>query len=164
MEEHEGFGFDEFSVEMEDFEYKQVKKFDRIWSYGPGGSFAQKPLIHDGVVYVGCMDQNVYALDARDGKLIWKFGANGGFWVSSPVLFEDTVIIGSFDHNMYAIDIHSGEMRWKFPTRAEILTSVCVYEGKVYFGSIDQVVYCLDVRSGELIWNTQPRARFFRLR
>ena len=39
----EGFGFDDFSVELEDFEYVQVQKFDRIFDIGEGGSLAQKP-------------------------------------------------------------------------------------------------------------------------
>ena len=91
MEEHEGFGFDEFSVEMEDFEYKQVKKFDRIFNLGEGGSFTQKPCVHEGVMYAGCMDRNVYAIDANSGKLIWKFRTEGSVGPASPIYHDGAV-------------------------------------------------------------------------
>jgi outer membrane protein assembly factor BamB len=35
----------------------------------PSGS----PAVEDGVVYVGSVDKNVYALDARTGDLIWRY-------------------------------------------------------------------------------------------
>ena len=151
-EEREPEGFVDFSLEMEDFEYAQVKKFDRIFDIGEGGSFSQKPLIHEGVVYVGCMDHNVYALDAKSGELIWKFKARDGIVSSSPVISEGTLYIGSYDRNLYALDAGTGRLVWKFPTFGKILASVCVWEGKAYFGSNDHNVYCVDSRSGGLIW------------
>lgn len=48
--EHSG-AYDDLSIEMADFEVRQVTKFDRMWSIGPGGSIAQIPLIVDGLVY-----------------------------------------------------------------------------------------------------------------
>jgi outer membrane protein assembly factor BamB len=152
MEEHEGFDFDQYSVEMGDFEFKRVKKFDRIWNYGPGGSFAEKPLVHGDTIYVGCMDQNVYALKAQNGEVIWRFRARAGVFGSSPIMSDGMIFIGSLDYNLYCLDAQTGEMVWKFPTRGEIFTSPLVHGGKVYIGSKDKMFYCVDEKTGMLIW------------
>ncbi len=152
MEEHEGFGFDEFSIEMEDFDYKQVKKFDRIFNIGVGGSFMQWPCIYDGRVYVGCLDRNVYALDARNGELVWKFQAEGGFAPASPVANDGIIYIGSYDYNFYTIDALTGKMIWKFKTQGKIVGNAKVHGNRVYFGSNDYNLYCLDLKTGQMIW------------
>jgi outer membrane protein assembly factor BamB len=152
MEEHEGFGFDEFSVEMEDFEYKQVKKFDRIFNYGEGGSFAQKPCIYKGRVYVGCLDKNVYCLDAGMGELIWKFRADGGFCPASPIAHDGMIYIGSYDFNFYALEADTGKLVWKYKTQGKVAGCATVDGDRIYFGSNDFNLYCLDRRTGGMLW------------
>ena len=150
--EESGFDFDEFSIEMEDFEYKKVRKFDRIFLVGEGGSFTQEPLVHKGLVYVGSMDHNVYAINAITGRLVWNFKASDGILISSPVFDEGIIYIGSYDQNLYALDAATGRLVWKFPTMGKIISSACSVNGKVYFGSTDQNFYCLDSKTGRLIW------------
>ena len=145
-------GFDEFSIEMEDFEYDQVNNFDRIFNIGEGGSLSQKPLVHNEIVYVGSMDHNLYALDARNGGLLWKFRASHGFMISSPVIDDGIIYIGCYDYNMYALDAKTGMLLWKFPTKGKIVASATVSDGRVYFGSEDYNVYCLDSKKGNLVW------------
>jgi len=152
MGEETIFSFDEFSVEMEDFEVIRTKKHDRMWQVSPGGSMCCIPLIHDGLVYFGSLNFNVYALDARSGKLAWKFKTEGIVMESSPVFWRDRIFVGSFDYNMYALDAKTGRMLWKFKTEGEIDVMPWVDDGKVYFGSRDHIVYCLDAETGRLIW------------
>ena len=42
-------------------------------------SIEQPLLLHDGVLYVGAWDAQVYAINATDGSLRWKAGAPSGF-------------------------------------------------------------------------------------
>ncbi len=146
------FGFDEFSVEMEDFEVRKTKKFDRVWKVGVGGSLCEIPLVHDGTIYFGACNFNVYAVDAGTGDLRWKFRTQARIVHSSPVFWDGKIFIGSFDYNMYAIDAATGDLVWKFKTEGEVACTPCVYDGKVYFGSHDQLVYCLDARTGRMRW------------
>jgi outer membrane protein assembly factor BamB len=69
------------------------------------------PAVADGVVYVGSLDQKVYALDARTGALLWEYAT--GDWVeSSPAVANGMVFIGSFDHNLYAFRLpHAGQVK-----------------------------------------------------
>ncbi len=148
----DGFESEDFSVEMGSFEMKQVRDFDRVFRVGDGGSFSQKPLIHEGIVYVGSMDHHVYAIDAVNGALVWKFRAEGGFFLSSPVISEGIIYIGSYDHNMYALDAETGKLAWKFRTSDKVMECACIHGDKIYFGSNDHNLYCLNKETGRLLW------------
>ncbi len=143
---------DDFSVELEDFEYVQVKSFDRIFRIGEGGSFLQRPCVHDGIVFAASLDRNVYAIRISTGGLVWKFTAEAGFAPSSPMISDGILYIGSYDHNMYAIEERTGKLLWKFRTEEKITSTAMIQEGRVYFGSNDYNLYCLDAKTGDLVW------------
>jgi quinoprotein glucose dehydrogenase len=52
-----------------------VKQLEVAWSFdsGEGGGLQSSPIIVDGVLYGITPTQKVFALDAADGKLLWKF-------------------------------------------------------------------------------------------
>jgi outer membrane protein assembly factor BamB len=152
MEEFEGHGFDEFSVEMGDFQVKKSKKFDRIVKAEPGGSVTTSVVYYEGLIYFGSANYNVYAVDPRDGKLVWKFRTEGSIMESTPTVDDGMVYIGSFDRNVYAIDSKSGKLVWKYETGEKVISHPVVSEGIVYCGSIDQNMYALDAKTGKLIW------------
>jgi outer membrane protein assembly factor BamB len=43
-------------------------------SYTTGNGIESSPAVANGVVYVGSVDHNVYALNASTGALLWSFG------------------------------------------------------------------------------------------
>ena len=43
------------------------------WHYTTGGAVYSKPAVSNGIVYVGSADNNVYALDANTGAMMWKY-------------------------------------------------------------------------------------------
>ena len=68
----------------------------------------------NGVVYVGSYDQNVYALNANTGALLWKY-KTANFIESSPAVANGVVYIASNDpdDNLYALDANTGTLLWK---------------------------------------------------
>jgi hypothetical protein len=57
----------------------------------------------NGVVYIGCYDSRVYAVNA-DGTLLRTYDT-AGVIRSNPAIFGQMLYIGSSDHKMYAFDI-----------------------------------------------------------
>jgi PQQ-like domain len=43
------------------------------WQFQTGGYVISSPAVTGGMVYVGSMDQHLYALDRETGKAKWKF-------------------------------------------------------------------------------------------
>jgi outer membrane protein assembly factor BamB len=152
MEGDTGFGFEEFSVEMGDFEIKKTKQFDRMWRTGAGGSIASELVLYNNIIYFGCADQFVYAVNPDNGELVWRFKTEGPIVEGSVTLHDGVLYIGSFDKNMYALRADTGQLLWKFRTQGKVASTPAINEGILYFGSKDQNVYALDARTGKLRW------------
>jgi quinoprotein glucose dehydrogenase len=92
-----------------------VKSLAVAWSFdtGESGGLQTSPLIVDGILFGLTPTQNVFALDAATGKLLWKFDAgihstqpNRGlaYWSSG----SDKRILVGITHFVYALDAVSG--------------------------------------------------------
>jgi outer membrane protein assembly factor BamB len=55
------------------------------------------------VLYFGCHDGKLYALNAISGKLLWTFAADGRI-VSSPWPTQGVVYFGCDDGCLYAVE------------------------------------------------------------
>ncbi|HET8610250.1 MAG TPA: PQQ-binding-like beta-propeller repeat protein [Burkholderiales bacterium] len=135
--------------------------------------------IVDGIVYVPGDDGYLYALDAADGKLLWKFdahnqimttpvvaatahdkmvyvgGGNSDFTYSEAVKFADPdahVVRGTGISGIYALDAKSGKLVWAYHTRGEDMPTPAFYNGKVVFGNGDGHIYGLDAATGKELW------------
>jgi outer membrane protein assembly factor BamB len=158
---------------------KHMPLGDLKWAFKTNGKIFSSPIVHDGIVYIGSEDGNLYAIDEKTGKTHWKF-KTGGAVHSSPAVFKNTVYIGSFDGYYYAIDSKTGQLKWKFKTGGEkwsgeisflglkpvdkymddlwdfFLSSPVINPDKqnpsVFFGSSDGNVYALNADTGQLKW------------
>ena len=81
------------------------------------------PAVDETSVYIGAYDNNIYALNAKDGKFKWKYPTEGGI-ASTPCVFKDRVFIGSEDRNVYAIQKYRGRVLWQATTEGRIRSSV----------------------------------------
>ncbi|MFB0499921.1 MAG: PQQ-binding-like beta-propeller repeat protein [Candidatus Hadarchaeaceae archaeon] len=141
-----------------------------IWAYSDGdgkmGHAMEAPAFSDGIIYFGTgagagspIDYTgwVYALNAQNGDLIWKFQI-GDEIGSSPAVVDNIVYIGAgfMGHlpgdGMWAFDAHTGELIWYFDTENESVGCPAVAHGKVYFQSNDRYLYALDAKNGSIVW------------
>lgn len=131
------------------------------------------PVAADGRVYTACKDNNtVYALNMKDGKVLWHFTA-GGEVDSPPGILGGNVIFGSRDGRIYCLRTDDGVLAWSFlAARNErrvmafdrlesiwpVNGSVLLYNGLVYAaagrssyldGGID--LYALNPVNGEIV-------------
>jgi len=113
------------------------------------------------LLFFGSNDYNVYALDATDGSLVFKFPTLS-FVSGTPAVLDDgsnpaSIIVGSYDFNVYSIDVTTGKQNWAYTTADMIIASPTVVQGygapMVYIGSNDKNVYALDASTGKLVWN-----------
>jgi outer membrane protein assembly factor BamB len=109
-------------------------------------------------VFVGSSDGGLYALDAADGSLIWRFEALGP--VQCAPLFEpaaDAVYFGSNDGALYKVRAADGRLLWRFSSNAEVSRRPVLYQGLLYVVNANDTVMALDPDSGRLRWS-QHRA------
>lgn len=127
------------------------------------------PAVANGVVYVGSLDKNLYAVDAKTGAMLWSYGM-GSYVESSPAISNGVVYIGSSDGTLYALDAGKGTVLWSYATHTGnyIISSPAVANGVIYISStpnnyhdnIDDKLYALDAGKGTVIWSATVSVDF----
>jgi outer membrane protein assembly factor BamB len=128
---------------------------DTLWIYPTGSPVASSPAIVDGILYVGCTDSNLYALDAETGALMWTYPTHGPI-NSSPAVADGKVYFLSTDGNIYAIDAITGAFVWNafFGFGSFHWSSPAIHDGKVFIGASNGWIHSLDAGTGTTIWST----------
>jgi len=153
------------------------------WQARLGGRLSA-PVIADGRVLVSSIDAHtVYALDARDGKLLWQYTAAGRV-DSPPTLAEGLAVFGSADGWVHCLRAADGQLVWRYRVAPEerrlmaygqlesawpISGSVLVRDGSVYCDAgrssyIEGGIRLarLDLKTGRLlaehrVWSPDPQ-------
>jgi len=123
-------------------------------------------------VYFGSsVDNKVYALGAKKGKIRWTFFTEGPIRFA-PTLWKKKVYVGSDDGYVYCLQAKDGKLVWKYragPSDEKVIgngrmislwpvrTSVLVDEGVVYFGAgvfpYEGIYICaLNAADGSVVW------------
>jgi hypothetical protein len=119
----------------------------------------------DGVIYAGCLDGKVYAINAETGKGLWEFDTKsfdprgkGSPIVSAPILVSDSLVVADESGNVYVINpkIGIGE-RIKNPEddnkptiSALVRAPLCPYEGTVYIHAQNDCLYSVDINQRKI--------------
>jgi quinohemoprotein ethanol dehydrogenase len=131
-----------------------------------------QPIVYDGVIYIPTGANDVFALDADTGKILWTYEAHldPGItticcgWESRGVALGDgKVFAGQLDGKLVALDHATGKVVWQVQaeTNADgfsITTAPLYYDGLVItgFAGGDRAgrgrVKAFDARTGKLVW------------
>jgi outer membrane protein assembly factor BamB len=128
-----------------------------LWIFQCEDEIRGAPLFHDGAVYIGSYDHNLYSLKAADGKLNWKYATEGGV-VTRPAVFEGDIFIGSEDQSLHVISTRTGKVNWTYHTEGRVYSSPRIAEGHVFFGSDDQYIHAVNLTSGRIAWRFETAA------
>jgi outer membrane protein assembly factor BamB len=140
----------------------EVVAFDALtgkvrWRTAIGPS-ESSPLVHQGRVYVGDWRGLVYALDAKNGRIVWRF-QTGGRVKGAVAALGNRVFVGSYDGRLSALDSRTGALQWRsssqdrFGGRGRFYSTPAVAYGRVFIGSTDGKVYAFGARTGDLLWS-----------
>jgi len=94
------------------------------------------PAYHDGVVFVSAEDSKaLYAINASNGQMLWKYAGAEEELNSSPAISRDTVFVGSNDHYLHAVDRLTGKFKFRFKTCSNVFASPAIADsGMVFVG------------------------------
>ncbi|MDZ4278412.1 MAG: PQQ-binding-like beta-propeller repeat protein [Dehalococcoidia bacterium] len=86
-----------------------VETREERWSLKTDNWFWTEPLVAEGVVYAGNLEQKVYAVNGESGELVWPSPfETEGLVRAAPVLVGGVLIIVDKDGNVYGIDPREG--------------------------------------------------------
>jgi quinohemoprotein ethanol dehydrogenase len=105
-----------------------VSRLGLAWSYDVGSlrGLEATPLVSNGVFYATGDWSNVFALDARTGRELWRWDAKAdrirGYRACCDVvnrgvaLYKDKVYVGVIDGRLAALHPATGAVRWELQT------------------------------------------------
>lgn len=122
-----------------------VKNVD-YWDY-----YYSSPAIDGDTIYVGSEGSLFYAIDRKDGSVIWSHALEATVH-GKPVVTEDRIYAADTQGKVTALDRKTGEQIWSV-TQGMIHGGLAYKDGVLYYGSRDQYVYATDADSGKELWN-----------
>jgi len=121
------------------------------WQVRTGSAISSGAAVLGNLAYCGSGDNQLYAVDIRNGQKQWTFRTGGAIY-SSPTAWGNAVYFGSGDHFVYAVSAATGQLLWKLETGDEVLSSAAIFGEALFLGSTDGSVCAIDRRRGKLIW------------
>ena len=156
-----------------------VKQLKGAWmtrlkrsGFGTKYSAEATPLVKDGVMYMVTGNDDVFALNAKTGEILWrrwssidpKISVVCCGWLSRGLAMgEGMLFVGQLDANVVALDIKTGREVWKtaiedWRNGYSITSAPLYYEGIVYSGisggelGIRGRLTALDAKTGRILW------------
>jgi outer membrane protein assembly factor BamB len=123
------------------------------WKFTAPNVIHGSPTVANGVVYVGCNDTKLYALDASTGSPIWNY-TTGGMVQSSPAVADGVVYVGSDNGRVSALNAATGTLIWENVTAGSnrVRSSPAVAYGNVYVGGDTLGIYAINQSTGMMTW------------
>ncbi|HEU0294382.1 MAG TPA: serine/threonine-protein kinase [Anaerolineales bacterium] len=122
-----------------------------LWSFKTEDEIRGTPTIFQGALYIGSYDNNLYSVNAADGKFQWKYPTDGGI-VSRPLVLEGNIYFGSEDKRLHVVSARSGKVVWTYYTNGPIRSSPRIAEGHVFIGSDDNNLHAVNLNTGRQAW------------
>jgi outer membrane protein assembly factor BamB/tRNA A-37 threonylcarbamoyl transferase component Bud32 len=124
-----------------------------LWSFECEDEIRGSPLVHNGMVFIGCYDNNLYALDAKNGQFLWKYATEGGI-ATRPAAADEAVFVGSEDFRVHALSTTNGRLIWTYYTEGPIRSSPTLSHGHLFLGSDDNHLHVVNILSGRRAWRS----------
>ncbi len=125
-----------------------------LWAFACEDELRGSATYHDGTLYIGCYDNNLYALDAANGEFKWKYATDGGI-PGKPAVSEGNVYFGSEDKRLHVVSTRSGKVVWTYYTDGPVRSSPRIAEGHVFVGSDDGNLHAVNSANGRLAWKVE---------
>lgn len=159
---------------LKQIDTSNVTQLKPLWSFSTGVEEGHQspPIVNDGVMFITTPRDQVLALDARSGDLIWRYRRElpADLFQLHPTnrgvaLYGDRVYIATVDAFLVALDARTGNVVWEKPVENYLAgyymtMAPLVVEGKVMVGvsggefGVRGFIQAFDAASGESLWKT----------
>jgi len=135
---------------------KEELRLDDVWSRHIGnGSDGYvsgfRVAVAEDAVFAAAIDGKVYALNPKNGDLIWRVKTRSRV-ISGPSVNGDQVLVGTLDGEVIALKRADGAELWRSRAPSEALATPVGSGNTVVAKAVDGREYGLDAATGERRW------------
>lgn len=141
-------------------------KVQQRWSTSVGNGVGDvysylRPAYLNGVIYAADRDGTVKAMNADNGKQIWKvdladrtgFLSSEAAMLSGGITADDGVLyLASEKAQLYALNANDGSVIWRVTVAGEVISRPTVSEGVVLVNTGNGMLHAVDQKTGETNW------------
>jgi alcohol dehydrogenase (cytochrome c) len=158
---------------LDQINVNNVTRLRPLWTYQAASlhKFEVSPLVIDGVMFISEPPSNVTALDARTGRVLWKYRRGMpddlryccGQINRGVAVLGDLVYVGTMDAYLVALDARTGAVRWQvkvaeYKSGYSITAAPLAVKDKIIVGiaggeyGVRGFLDAYDARTGRLSW------------
>jgi len=141
-------GAELWRYDLGDSRSSRVLPHETVYDYDLKGP---RPLLIDGVIYVGSGDSSFHAVGASTGRRHWRIDVDGKVR-SSAIAYKDMIIFGTMAGRLYAVDRTTGVTRWKKETYGPVNSTPVIIDDKVVIGNHNGLIAAIDPDSAKTAW------------
>ena len=159
---------DESLLPAELIEFVESVDVDERWkaSVGKGHEglgIALYPTTDGETVYAASFNGNVLAVNANNGRKIWKQSFDFSF-TAGPTYKDGILVLGTNNGELINIDSMTGEILWTTTVSSEILAPVAIKDDQIFVRSVDGNLTAVLSDNGSLMWTANHRVPRLSLR
>ena len=159
---------DESLLPAELIEFTETVDVDQQWkaSVGKGHEglgIALNPTTDGETVYAASFNGNVIAINANNGRKIWKQSFDFSF-TAGPTYKDGILVLGTNNGELINIDSMTGEILWTTTVSSEILAPVAIKDDQIFVRSVDGNLTAFLSNNGSLMWTANHRVPRLSLR
>lgn len=124
--------------------HPETDDFD--WDYQ-----SPRPVLADGVIYVGAGDGGFHAVNAEDGKRVWRVATKDRIRADAAI-DGPNVIVPGWDNFVRALDRKTGREVWSKDTHLNVTSTPAVVDDRIFIGNRGGLLAPLDHKTGTPIW------------
>jgi len=168
---------------LDEIDRGNVDELRMVWSWPlPDGHNEGTPLVHNGVLYFPGPSDNIQAIDAKSGEVLWQHRRELPEDIREHLTFPDTnrnlalygnlLIARGSDDYIYAVNAETGETAWEtrimdYKAGAKQSSGPIIADGLAITGRSCEpeggpdacVITAHDARTGREVWRTSTIAR-----
>jgi eukaryotic-like serine/threonine-protein kinase len=156
-------GKDERKTNVSGSNFSLNPPFSKLWNFNTDAAFAKNVFaVSDGVLFAGCLNGDVFAIDITNGSSIGKTFTKSKSCFSTPLILKSNIILAFSDgvkNFITGYDFNTGEYKWKKVTE-EIFSSPVAKNDEVFYNTSKGNIYKVESDNGKNMWTYKNKFSF----